>query len=131
MERLLLHERTAGDGAHERTWLEVAEGALFLHVEGETRKTISIAVFDAVMRRYGKPLAEHIEFERPCLEIEGRTVGILRHRARYDVIAKDYVVYGGLGGPPLAELATAVTAALTYLLRRQEDPGEPGAGALR
>ena len=116
--RLLLHERTAEDGGLEKIWLEVAAGALLLAIDGGARKVLPLAVLDAVMRRYGKTLAEDIELTGPRLELgEGYAVGTLRHLARYDVIAKDFVVYEPPGEEPLAELATSVTAALSFLLR--------------
>jgi hypothetical protein len=117
VSRLLLHERTLPGGALEKTWLEADGGALFLFVEGAPKTAVPLAVLDAVMRRYGKPLADDVAVDGPRLELEGRALALLRYRPRYDVIAKDYLVYAPTGEPPIAELATAVTAALMYLLR--------------
>lgn len=117
-DRLLLHERAVAEGS-ERTWLATEDGHLFVEVEGGARTELPVAVLDVVMRRYGKPLAEDIALEGTRLVVEGRTIAMLRYRPLYDVIAKDYVVYVAPGEPPVAELATAVTAALSYLLRRE------------
>jgi hypothetical protein len=116
--RLLLHERTRPDGALEKTWLEVKEGVLVFHVEGASKTEVPIALLDAVMHRYGRPLAEDVPLDGPRLEVAGRALSVLRYRPRYDVIARDYLVYAAADKPPMAELATAVTAALAYLLER-------------
>jgi hypothetical protein len=127
-ERLLLHERILSDGACEKTWLEVDAGTLFFHVEGQPTAKLPHRMLEVVMRRYGKPLADDVALDGPRLDIEGRVLSILRYRPRYDVIAKDYFVYAPAGEAPVAELATAVTAALAYLLmlgkpERETDTG--------
>jgi hypothetical protein len=116
-EKLLLHERTLPDGRLEKTWLEVENGLLFFCVEGQPKAKVSQLVLEGVMRRYGKPLADEVAVNGPRLDVDGCTLSILRYRPRYDVIAKDYLVYHPTGGTPLAELATAVTGALAHLLR--------------
>lgn len=117
-DKLLLHERTRDDGALVRTWLETDGGAIVLHAEGEPKAIVPVAFLDGVMKRYGKPLDDDVELEGPRLEVGDRTLGILRYRPRYDVIAKDYFVYAVGNETPLVELATAVSAALAYLVRR-------------
>jgi len=42
---------------------------------------------------------------------------LLRHRARYDVIARDFLVLTRPDAPPLAELSTSIAAALVHLAR--------------
>jgi hypothetical protein len=116
--KLLLHERTLANGALERTWLEAEGGVLYLHIEGQARAVVPIGVLEAVMRRYGKPLADDVEMQGPRVDVGGCELSVLRYRPRYDVIAKDYFVYAPAGGEALAELATAVTGALEYLLQR-------------
>jgi hypothetical protein len=125
-EQLLLHERARADGTLERTWLEVEDGDLLFRVDGEQATALPLAVLDGVMRRYGKPLAEEVPLDVPRLVVDGRALSILRYRPRYDVIAKDYFVYAVVGGDPVAELATAVAAALTYLMRVGEPARESG-----
>jgi hypothetical protein len=121
--QLLVHERTLPGGALEKTWLEVEHGSLYFHVEGTTKTEVPLAVLDGVMQRYGKPLADDVPFGGPCLEIAGRALSVLRYRPRYDVIARDYIVYRAGDQPPIAELATAVTGALAYLLRPRDELG--------
>ncbi len=114
--RLLLHERTMPDGSREKTWLELSDGSLVLRVDARAPAQIPVAFLEAVMKRYGKPLADDVELSGPRLELEGgRSVCVLRHRARYDVIARDFLVYTAPGQDSLAELAASVTAALSYL----------------
>jgi hypothetical protein len=116
--RLILHESVLEGGASEKTWLEVVEGALVMRVERGLSVEVPLAIFEAVMQRYGRPLAEGIDPVGPTLELPGGEVLCLfRHRARYDVIAKDFLVYRALGREPLAELAASVSAALAYLVR--------------
>ena len=116
--RLLIHEQAKPDGDVERTWLEAVDGKLVLRFDEATTAVVEIHVLEAVMRRYGKPLADDIVVSGPKLELEGgRTLGLVRHRGRYDVIAKDFLVYCAPGREPVAELATSVTAALTFLVR--------------
>jgi hypothetical protein len=116
---LLLHERALPTGAMERTWLEVVRGVLYLRVDDLERLEIPPTVLDVVMKRYGKPLADEVTITGPSLVLEGGfRLHLLRYRALYDVIAKDYLVYTAPDREPLAELAVSVTAALGYLLKR-------------
>lgn len=50
---------------------------------------------------------------------------MLRHLARYDVIARDFLVYRTPNEEPITELASAVTAALMHLVGayRSMSPG--------
>jgi hypothetical protein len=116
--RLLIDERARGDGATERTWLELADGKLALRFDETLVAIVEQGAFEAVMKRYGKELADDIALGGPTLELEGgRRISLLRHRARYDVIAKDFVVYQAPNRPAVAELATSVSAALAHLAR--------------
>jgi hypothetical protein len=119
-QHLILHERTREDGSLERTFLETDGDALYLHLAEETKAIVPLAFLDGVMRRYGKPLEDGVPLPEPRLRVGDRTIGMLRYRPRYDVIAKDYVVYAVGDDTPLVELATSVSAALAYLLRRAE-----------
>jgi hypothetical protein len=127
--RLLLHERTLSDGALETTWLEVEGGTLFFHVEGVVKQEIPLAILDGVMRRYGRPLADDVAIDGPRLVAGGRSLSVLRYRPRYDVIARDYLVYAKGDETPTAELATAVTGALAYLLGLRSGQAGPSAAS--
>jgi len=75
-----------------------------------------------VMLRYGGVLSEElmstIDGLAPNLTLEDQsTLSSFRFRPRYDVIAKDYLVWRRAGEPPRLELAVSVAAALTHLGR--------------
>jgi hypothetical protein len=115
---LLLDERIQDDGSLERVTLASRDGALLLQVGSATPLLLPDGALERVMARYGKPLAPDVALGGPVLDAGGGPgVRMLRHRARYDVIAKDYVVYTAPGREPVAELAVAVTAALVHLAR--------------
>jgi hypothetical protein len=116
--RLLIDERTRSDGEATRTWLELVDGKLALRFDDAVVAIVEDGVFETVMHRYGKELADDIVVSGPTLELEGgRRVCLFRHRARYDVIAKDFIVFEAPNRAPVAELATSVAAALAHLAR--------------
>jgi len=117
--RLLIHEQARPDGGMARTWLEVVDGALLLRHDEADGVLLDFAVLDAVMRRYGKGLGPDVVVSGPTLVLDGgRTLSSLRHRARYDVVARDFLVYQAPDSEPIAELAASITAALSYLAAR-------------
>ena len=72
------------------------------------------------------PLVFHIESGRydgialdgPSVELgDAGVLYCIRHRGRYDVIARDFVVWAAPGREPVAELATSVSAALVHLAK--------------
>jgi hypothetical protein len=72
----------------------------------------------AVMRKFGKPLAEDVD-ERAVVEQlelgDGTSLTRFRFLPRYDVIARDYIAWNNPPETTLCELATSVAAALTHL----------------
>lgn len=123
---LLLHERTREDGSIEQTFLERDDdGELALRVEGAPPRALPLALLIAVMKRYGHPLDPAVTMGRDAERIalaEGREVIHFRHLARYDVIARDWIVLVEPGKEPLAELANGVHAALVHLLDAMREP---------
>ena len=80
----------------------------------------------AVMRRFGKPLEMDAPPAEETLDLgAGQTLARFRFLRRYDVIARDYLVYAAPGAEPLCEMATAVTGALEHLARRLADLEAP------
>jgi hypothetical protein len=71
------------------------------------------------MARYGKPLDPTLSLDGlDKLDlVDGCALYHLRHLARYDVIARDFVVWASPGHEPLAELGAAVAAALIHLAK--------------
>lgn len=115
---LRIHEVILPEGGREETCISAEGDALGVHVGGTLIGTLQVEAIDLVMARYGKPLAEGIALDGPTLALAGgRVLCMLRHRARYDVIARDFLVMSAPGAEPLCELATSVTAALVHLAR--------------
>jgi hypothetical protein len=117
--RLLLHEATQPNGQLETSWLELAGDELALRSGDAEPLAVPLRVLAGVMRRYGRPLADETSLTGPELLLpSGERLTLLRHLARFDVVAKDYLVFEAPGDAPLAELATAVTAALSFVAKR-------------
>lgn len=93
-------------------------GELFVRIGAEPALVLPEGAVPAVFRRFGRALDPAIELvsERFALG-DGSLLTRLRHRARYDVIARDYLVWLPPGAEALVELATSVSAALTHLAR--------------
>jgi hypothetical protein len=114
---LTIDERIKEDGTRELVTLDVEAGELVLTVGSECMR-LPVEALDRVMARYGKPLAPEILLDGPSLHAGGgRVLYGLRHLARYDVIARDYLVWSTPVQEPLAELAVSVTAALLHLAK--------------
>jgi len=135
--RLLLSELGAEHGQLERTYLTERDATLLLAVVRvrDTRASehaaatgeavqhvyeLPLAAVDAVMRRYGRPIAEEIPEPEAALRLEaGAHLSTFRHLARFDVIARDYVYYRpNADSPGLAALTVTVAAALRFLAER-------------
>ncbi len=112
---LIIDERITDSGATERVALFFRDGALVLRVGTSERAALPLGALATVMARYGKPLAPEVARGGPSIDAGGNVVEMLRYRPRYDVIAKDYLVYSAPGREPLAALAVTVTAALLHL----------------
>jgi hypothetical protein len=95
-----------------------------LLVVGEESLALPAGALDAVMRRFGKPLEDAAPRAEETLDLGGgRSLARFRFLRRYDVIARDYLVYAAPGEEPLCEMATTVAGALEHLARRfSRDP---------
>ena len=108
-----IHETDRGDGSLASVFLVFEDGTLFIDglplVDGALR---------AVMKKFGRPLETSekvVEVAR--MEIGDAVLRHVRHLARYDVIARDFLVYEVPGEEPLCALAVTVSGALTHLAR--------------
>jgi hypothetical protein len=129
-EGLLISEHGAAGDTLERTQLIARDGRLLLAVlrhtdanatdDVEAVGELPAAALDAVMRRYGKPLAPEVPEPKAALILDGgAVVSTFRHLARYDVIARDYVYYrADADSDGLAALSVTVAAALRFLALR-------------
>jgi hypothetical protein len=114
---LIIDERIREDGARETVTLDFDHGELVLTV-GTESNGLPVDALARVMERYGRPLAPEIALTGTALNVgEGRVLRLLRHRAYYDVIARDFLVWSAPGREPLAELAVTITSALVHLAR--------------
>ncbi|MEO6574911.1 MAG: hypothetical protein ABIP89_13790 [Polyangiaceae bacterium] len=115
--KLLIHQRTRVDGSLEDLFLSREDDALRVQIGADDEAFVPIEALVAVMRKFGKPLAPEIRLGATALELgDGRSLTMLRHLARYDVIARDFLVFCAPNEEPLAELASSVTAALMHLV---------------
>jgi hypothetical protein len=135
MSEMVIHESTDASGRRVRTRLSLdagdadaagASGELAIIV-GDESFPLPEGALEAVMKRYGKPLAVAVANlavqERLDLGA-GRSLVRFRFLARYDVIAHDYLALLGDGeDDPLCELATSVAAVLDHLARRLAEAG--------
>ena len=131
---LTIHEWQTDDGTLARVLLGEANGELVVCVGDEPAVSLPMLAVQRVMERYGKPLADGVALEGPKLELgEAGTLTLIRHRARYDVIARDFLVWSAPGREPLAELAVAVSGALVHLARaaRVAEPSARGEDSRR
>lgn len=115
---LKIHETTKSDGSLSPVHLRVVDGELEVVVE-EDAVSLSGEVLARVVSRYGAPLEEDAQlFEVGRLDLgAGTRVRHVRHLARYDVIAKDWLVYEAEGREPVCALANTVATALVHLAR--------------
>jgi len=114
--RLCIDETIDDAGAPARTWLARDGDDLVLARDGAADVCIPEDVLVGVVVRYAKPLADEVAVEGASLPLpSGARLTLLRHLARYDVIARDWLVLERPGEEPIAELATAIAAPLRRL----------------
>jgi hypothetical protein len=117
MTALVIHETVNESGARETVEVSADDGVLVVAVAGEEAR-LPMDVLVRVMERYGKPLEDGVRLDGPGssrVELgQHGTLHRIRHRGFYDVIARDFVVWTPKDREPLAELATAVSAALAH-----------------
>ena len=119
MRRMLkIHEHTTSSGGLATVFLRF-DGGLLSVVDEDGVHELPPRALEAVMDRFGAPLApdaELVDVATLALD-DGGQLRHVRHLARYDVIARDYLVYEAAGREPRCALATTVAAALSHLAR--------------
>ncbi len=113
-----IHETTEADGSLQGVHLERTGTALTIRA-GVDAFELPEGALAAVMGRYGAPLepGEKV-FPVATLELgEGAVVHHVRHLARYDVIARDFLIHVIPGSEPLCAGANTVAGALVHLGR--------------
>ena len=124
MNELSLDEHARDDGSLGRTVLRREEDdALALDVDGACVGLLPAGAVEAVMERFGGPLADDVSPPPQGLPLGGgASLHALRHLARYDVIARDYAVLVRPGRDALVLLATTLAGALHHLARAAGRP---------
>lgn len=113
-----IHETTKTDGSLAATRLAVVDGDLVVENE-DGSFVLPEGALPRVMARYGAP----IEDGTKLTEVDALDLGAsarlrhVRHLARFDVIAKDWLVYEAVGAEPICALAHTVAGALGHLAR--------------
>jgi hypothetical protein len=112
---LKIHEVSATTGL-SAVFLRFEDGVLAV-VGPEGTFALPDEALASVMSRFGAPLdpAARVAVVATLELGNGRSLGHVRHLARYDVIARDYLVYHSGDEDPLCALATTVAAALAHL----------------
>jgi hypothetical protein len=115
---LRIHETTRADGSLGPIFLFIEDRVLGLRSD-EGAFTLPDGALEAVMSRFGKPLDVSEQLTPVgALELgDGRMLRHVRHLARWDVIARDWLVLEVAGEEPLCALATTVAGALGHLAR--------------
>lgn len=117
---LKFHEHTAPDGTLVPVALVIDDGDVCL-AQGDDVYPLPERALDVVMARYGAPFdPDEPVLDIASLDLGGASVRHVRHLARFDVIARDYLVVqppAGSDAPPLCALATTVAVALMALAR--------------
>lgn len=120
MAEITIHESADEAGHRIATRLSCDGGQLAIAV-GADLLPLPDGALETVMKRYGKPLDVETDATNVIERLHlgaGRSLVRFRFLARYDVIAKDYLVLYEPDAEPLCELATAIAAVLDHLARR-------------
>jgi hypothetical protein len=114
---LTLHEHIEENGVRVSTTIDVVDGDLAITVDGIALGSISREAIGIIFDRYAKPLADGVSLDGcPSLDLgDGSRICALRHRAIYDVIARDFVVLVRRDREPYAELSTMIAGAATHI----------------
>lgn len=120
---LKIHETTLQDGSLSPVFLRCDGDVLALASDRGTLP-LPAGALEAVMARFGAPLedgASVVEVASLDLGASGRLRHV-RHLARYDVIARDWLIHERPGEEPRCALATTVAGALDHLARAASTP---------
>lgn len=120
---LKIDEVTERDGSISSVIL-VRNGDALCIAHGADTLAVPDGVLEAAMRRYGHPFdtTERVTVIGDLDLAAGRRLRHVRHLARYDVIARDYLVLDVPGEEPRYALAVTVAAALSFVARASAAP---------
>ncbi|CAN5574499.1 hypothetical protein BH09MYX1_BH09MYX1_56680 [soil metagenome] len=121
----MLDEHVNDDGTLAHTWLR-AEAAGLLVVEPDRSRPLPEGAIEATFARFGGELADDVVVTEDGLRVsDGSTIHRLRHLARYDVIARDYLVLKQVGALARVAIAVTIAAALRHLAHAHERCNTP------
>lgn len=119
------------DGSLAAIHLRVA-GADLEIVGDDGAFTLPDGAVARVMERYGAPIDDGVSFvDVDVIDHAGVRLRHVRHLARFDVVAKDWLVFERDGHEPLCALANTVARALAHLARAAAaaSPSTPDSGS--
>jgi hypothetical protein len=129
LNALCIYEELTATGQGLKTWLRLQEGALVLD-NAHDAVVVPDGAIATIFSHYARPLAADVASQicqLPYLRVCSVASPLLklhplRHLARYDVIARDFLVLSQPEAEPLAELATTIAAALSHVLKLRPLP---------
>ncbi|MBK6694213.1 MAG: hypothetical protein IPG50_18700 [Myxococcales bacterium] len=115
---LTLHESASPSGELYKVSLDVREGTLII-VCGAEAFAVPDGALAATMARYGGPFDPTERVADAGVLALGATERLrhVRHLARFDVVARDFVVHESPNQEALCALATTVAGALEFVAR--------------
>jgi hypothetical protein len=116
---LKIHEFANSAGELQCVHLKVEGNELVLiDSSRDVAIEIPLPMLYSVFERYGKPLADDVKPEGARLQLcEQASLMHFRHLARFDVIARDFLVLSREGQEALVELSVSIAGALLHLTR--------------
>jgi len=122
---LKIHEFILPSGELASVLLQ-RQGERLLLVSDDGDLELPPGALRAVMLRYGAPFDEQAmsQSQGTLALAGGASLRHVRHLAGYDVIARDYLVYGEPGLEAVCAMATNVAGALRYLGLAARDAAE-------
>jgi cob(I)alamin adenosyltransferase len=112
----------------QTTWLETACDEANADLPPLKSFVLPGGTLAHVMARYGAPIEDGAKLtDVDALDLGGGArLRYVRHLARFDVIAKDWLVYEADGAEPLCALANTVAGALAHLTRAAASTPDTG-----
>ncbi len=125
LSEIVLREITLTDGALAKVVLTVDAGEIVFRAGSEAPVALPERVLTAVVERYGAPFdeSEAVAVVAALTLPSGATLSHVRHLARFDVVARDYLVHAPAGAHEKTCASSAVVAgAIEHLVTTAASP---------